>query len=111
MCRRGCVVGTHRVAARGAFYKSQQRAHARRTPPRARAPGTRLALLLRMAREPDVADALERTYEAGQTLIAGRVDLLLAEARLLLHDGRALGVAGLVAVAGWLFLMLGVIDG
>ena len=58
-----------------------------------------------------MADALERTYEAGQTLIAGRVDLLLAEARLLLHDGRMLGVAGVVAVAGWLFLMLGVIDG
>ena len=64
-----------------------------------------------MDREPNVADALERTYEAGQSLIVRRVDLLVAEARLLLHDGRALGIAGLVAVAGWLFLMLGVIDG
>jgi hypothetical protein len=64
-----------------------------------------------MGREPSVADALERTYEAGQSLIVRRVDLLVAETRLFLREARQLGVGALLAIAGWLFLVQGVIDG
>jgi hypothetical protein len=64
-----------------------------------------------MSREPSVADALERTYEAGQSLVVQRVDLLVAETKLFLRDGRTFAIGVVVAVAGWLFLMHGVIDG
>jgi len=64
-----------------------------------------------MQREPSIGDALERTYEAGQSLIVRRVDLLVAEARLLLRDGRTFLIGSAVAVTGWLYLMHGVTDG
>ena len=64
-----------------------------------------------MLREANVSNALARTYEAGQSLIVRGVDLLMAETRLLLRDGRSFGIAVLVAVAGWLFLMHGLVDG
>jgi len=64
-----------------------------------------------MDRESDIGDALERTYGAGQSLILRRVDLLVAEARLLLHDGRTFLIGSAVAVTGWLYLLHGVTDG
>jgi hypothetical protein len=61
--------------------------------------------------EPHVGEALERTYEASQSLIVRRIDLLVAESRLLAQRGalRLLGVV--VALTGWIFLVLGLIDG
>jgi hypothetical protein len=64
-----------------------------------------------MIREPSVSTALERTYEAGQSLIVRGVDLLMAETKLLLRDGRTFGIGVLAALAGWLFLMHGLVDG
>lgn len=64
-----------------------------------------------MQREPSIGDALERTVEAGQSLIVRRVDLLVAETKVLLHDGRTFLIGSAVAVTGWLYLMLGVVDG
>lgn len=64
-----------------------------------------------MRRESSIGDALERTYEAGQSLVVRRVDLLVAEAKLLLHDGRTFLVGSAVAVTGWLYLMHGVTNG
>ena len=64
-----------------------------------------------MHREPSIGDALERTYEAGQSLIVRRVDLLVAEVKLLLHDGRTFLIGSALAVTGWLYLMHGVVDG
>ena len=58
-----------------------------------------------------MVDALERTYQAGQSLIVRRVDLLVAETKLLLLGGRAVLAGVVLAVAGWLYLMGGVIDG
>ena len=63
-----------------------------------------------MSREPKVADVLERACEAGQSLIARGVDLFVPESRQLLRDGRLVGIAILVALAGWIFLMLGAVD-
>jgi len=64
-----------------------------------------------MSREPSVGHALERTYEAGQALLVRRIDLLVAESRLFLRAGRALGIGVVVALLGWLYLMEGLIDG
>lgn len=64
-----------------------------------------------MQREPSIGDALERTVEAGHSLIVRRVDLFVAEAKLLLHDGRTFLIGSAVAVTGWLYLMHGVTDG
>ena len=64
-----------------------------------------------MHREPTIVDALERTYGAGQSLVVRGVQLLLAETRLFLRDSRTFGIGVLVALAGWIFLMCGVIDG
>jgi hypothetical protein len=64
-----------------------------------------------MNREPSVGDALERTVEAGQSLIVRRIDLLVAEAKLFAQSG-ALGlVGGVVALIGWILLVQGVVDG
>lgn len=64
-----------------------------------------------MTREPSVSHALERTYEAGQSLIVRRIDLLGAELKLFLRAGQAMLVGAVLAVLGWLYLMGGVIDG
>src|SRR5262245_22576428 len=64
-----------------------------------------------MHREPRISDALERTYEAGQSLIVQRIDLLVAESKLFAQSG-ALFVAGAaIALLGWIYLVQGVIDG
>src|SRR5262245_48012710 len=64
-----------------------------------------------MRLDPHVTDALERAYEAGRSLLARGVDLLAPRTRLFLCDGRMLGIGILVAFSGWIFLMLGLIDG
>jgi hypothetical protein len=64
-----------------------------------------------MHRESSIGDALERTYEAGQSLIVQRIDLLVAESKLLAQSGGMLVLGVVVALAGWLYLMQGVIDG
>jgi hypothetical protein len=64
-----------------------------------------------MQREPSIGDALERTYEAGQSLIVQRIDLLVAESKLLAQNGAMLALGAAVALAGWLLLVQGVIEG
>ena len=64
-----------------------------------------------MDREPSVSHALKRTYEAGQSLIVRRIDLLVAEIQLFRRAGQAILVGALAAVLGWLYLMEGMIDG
>jgi hypothetical protein len=64
-----------------------------------------------MQREPRISDALERTYEAGQSLIVQRIDLLVAESKLFAQSGALLAAGGVVALLGWIYLVQGVIDG
>jgi hypothetical protein len=64
-----------------------------------------------MLREPTVVDALERTYEAGQSLVMRSVQLLVAETRLTLRDGRSFVIGVVVGLVGWILLMRGAIDG
>jgi membrane-bound ClpP family serine protease len=64
-----------------------------------------------MNREPTVTDALERTYEAGQSLIVRRIDLLVAEAKLFAQSGALAVVGGVLALIGWILLVQGVVDG
>ena len=52
-----------------------------------------------------MGDALERTVEAGQSLIARRMELLVAETRGLVHDGGMLLVASAVALIGWIYIL------
>jgi hypothetical protein len=64
-----------------------------------------------MNRARTVGAALERTYEAGQSLLVRRIDLLVAESKLLAQSG-ALALAGAaLAVIGWVLLVQGVVDG
>ena len=63
-----------------------------------------------MQRESRIGDALERTYEAGQSLIVQRIDLLVAESKLLAQQGGRLALGAFVALAGWLLLVQGLID-
>ena len=64
-----------------------------------------------MHRESSIGDALERTYEAGQSLIVHRIDLLVAESKLLAQSGGMLLLGGVIALTGWIYLMQGLIDG
>lgn len=64
-----------------------------------------------MNREPHVADALERAYDASQSLIVQRIDLLVAESRLLAQSGAIVVLGAAVAITGWIFLVHGVVDG
>jgi hypothetical protein len=63
-----------------------------------------------MHRESSIGDALERTYEAGQSLIVHRIDLLVAESKLLAQSSGMPLLGGVIALTGWIYL-LGVIDG
>jgi hypothetical protein len=64
-----------------------------------------------MNREPTVTDALERTYEAGQSLIVRRIDLLVAEAKMLAQSGAMALGGGVIALIGWILLVQGIVDG
>ena len=64
-----------------------------------------------MDREPGIGRALERTYEAGQSLIVQRIDLLIEESKLLAQSGRMVVLGAVVALIGWIYLMHGAIDG
>ena len=102
---------TESTVGGGAFYNGELREvpYARTT--RADA-GTGLAPDAGMNRgDPRVGEALERAYEASQSLIVQRIDLLVAESKLLAQSGamRVLGAA--VALTGWIFLVHGMIDG
>jgi hypothetical protein len=71
----------------------------------------RLAPPFEMNREPTVGAALERTYEAGQSLIVRRLDLLVAESKLLAQSGALALVGALIALIGWVLLVQGIVDG
>jgi membrane-bound ClpP family serine protease len=64
-----------------------------------------------MNHEPTVGDALERTVEAGQSLIVRRIDLLVAEAKLFAQSGAVGLLGGVIALVGWILLVQGVVDG
>jgi hypothetical protein len=64
-----------------------------------------------MNREPGVGDALERAYDASQSLIVQRIDLLVAESKLVAQSGALLVLGAAVALTGWIFLVHGLIDG
>ena len=64
-----------------------------------------------MHREPRIGDALDRTVEAGQSLILGRFELLLAEFRLFFQDGGIFLIASVIAITGWVYLMRGLTHG
>ena len=55
--------------------------------------------------------AVERTYEAGQALIVQRIDLLVAESKLLARSARMVALGAVVAFTGWIYLVHGFIDG
>jgi hypothetical protein len=58
-----------------------------------------------------MGEALERTIEAGQSLLVARLELLASEAKLFAHSGGMTLFLGIVALTGWLYLMRGVTDG
>jgi len=58
-----------------------------------------------------MTEALERTVEAGQSLFAGRLELIIAEARMLVRDGGLSLLVGALGLAGWVYLMRGVTGG
>lgn len=58
-----------------------------------------------------MGEALGRTLEAGQSLVAGRLELLVAEARMFIREGGAFIFVSAVAVTGWVYLMRGVTHG
>ena len=64
-----------------------------------------------MHRDPRIGDVLDRTVEAGQSLILGRFELLFAELRTFFQDGGILLFASVIAVTGWIFLMRGLTHG
>jgi hypothetical protein len=64
-----------------------------------------------MNREPSIGDALERTFEAGQALVVRRIDLLVAESKLLAQSSGLVVLGVVIVLIGWIFLVHGVIDG
>ena len=64
-----------------------------------------------MNREPRVSDALERAYDASQSLIVQRIDLLVAESKLLAQSGGMVLLGVVLALIGWVFLVHGMIEG
>jgi hypothetical protein len=58
-----------------------------------------------------IGEACDRVYEAGQQLIVQRLELGTQEARMLARSGFALGLAALVGLTGWLYLLSGLVDG
>jgi hypothetical protein len=65
----------------------------------------------RTEREPSIGDALERTFDAGQALVVRRIDLLVAESKLLAQSGGMVVLGVVVALVGWIYLVHGAIDG
>lgn len=64
-----------------------------------------------MEREPNMADAVQRAIEAGQSLIIGRLALVASETRQLIRESGSLLFVAVVVLTGWLFLVHGVIGG
>ena len=58
-----------------------------------------------------MGEALERAVEAGHSLIVGRLDLFASETKQFFRHGGTSIFVGAVAMTGWIFLALGVIDG
>jgi len=65
---------------------------------------------MRARSEAGVGDAVERVYDAGHELILRRIDLVVAEARMLARGSVAYLLAGIVALIGWLYLVAGVVE-
>ncbi|MFI5320711.1 MAG: hypothetical protein ACHQ6V_14145 [Myxococcota bacterium] len=61
-------------------------------------------------RDAGFGHAFERVYEAGHELVARRLELGAAEARMLARSGVALLCATVVGLTGWLYLVAGVVD-
>jgi Protein of unknown function (DUF1469). len=64
--------------------------------------------------DPRFGDALERVYDAGQTLIVRRIDLLVeelsAQGRSLLAFAVGTIFGAMALLVGWFFVVAGVID-
>jgi hypothetical protein len=64
--------------------------------------------------DPSIGHALERIFDAGQTLIVRRMDLLVEEISALsaqtLRTVAIAVVGGIAALVGWLILLAGVTD-
>ncbi len=58
-----------------------------------------------------MGEALERTVEAGQSLIVRRMELLVAETLLLVRDSGMVVFASVVGLIGWVYLMCAVTVG
>jgi hypothetical protein len=64
-----------------------------------------------MEREPSIGGALERTFEAGQSLVVRRIDLLVAESKVLAQSGAMVVLGAVVGLIGWIYLVNGAIEG
>lgn len=62
-------------------------------------------------REPSIGGALERTFEAGQSLVVRRIDLLVTEAKVLAQSGAMVVLGAVVGLIGWIYLVNGAIEG
>ena len=60
--------------------------------------------------EANVREAALRVYEAGQALALQRLELWIAEARIVARGGLGILFAACVAFAGWLYFVAGVIN-
>jgi hypothetical protein len=61
-------------------------------------------------RDAGIGEACDRVFEAGQQLIVRRLELGALEARMLARSGIALGLAALVGITGWLYVLSGLVD-
>ena len=62
------------------------------------------------SRDASLGEAFEHVYEAGQALIARRLELGAAEARMLARSGVALLSGAVAGVIGWLYLVAGLAE-
>lgn len=64
--------------------------------------------------EPSIGEALERVYEAGQGVLASRIERLsedlAGQGRLLLVSAILVGSGALIALAGWAIVVAGALD-
>jgi hypothetical protein len=66
--------------------------------------------LLAQRRDASVGEALGRVVDAGQALVAGRIALGAAEARVAARSVFALSIASVAALIGWLYVVAGTVD-